>query len=137
MKNAKIEQTWDDLDDKYGPGEHPQEILIEKLINDMMSKRHGNDWLAKARLQDLQRKGLGYSSEFDTKMKQFYSEKPKRPFKNMPNHVHEENFHELTQCVQNGTQPAFGYPIMDYGNRTFSMDNHKLAYPEALSPKFK
>ena len=39
--------------------------------------------------------------------------------------------------MQNGTQPAFGYPIMDYGSRTYELTNHLLDYPEDLAAKYR
>lgn len=48
----KQKNTYDsDSEELYPPGQHPQELAIEKSLHEIMSTRFGEDWLAKAKAQ--------------------------------------------------------------------------------------
>ena len=93
-----------------------------------MSKRFGADWYTKAKQEMEAAKGENVS-EFDKNLRHYGSPMPKHEIVTPTIRI-DDIKSELKQCVLNGTQPAFGYPLIRFDERQYSLNNHLLDLPE-------
>lgn len=97
QKKADKGKEEEEQDDRYPPGQHPQELIINDIVNNLMTKRFGADWLSKAKQEMVAAKGEN-ESEFDKNLRKYGSPQPKHEVVTPTIRV-EDIKSELKQCI--------------------------------------